>query len=125
MRRSHKNLKVFWYARFEGLADIYDQEGTFIGSKPKYSKPIKASGNISPSGGKVDVSMFGINANYSKVISPLPLGLPIKEGDILWVDSMPVIKNDGTTDTPWDYTISKIATSLNHKALAIRKTEVG
>ena len=49
---------------------------------------------------------------------------PIDEYSILWVDSMPEVKEDGTTDTPHDYVVKKVARSLNSVSIAISKVNV-
>lgn len=66
--------------------------------------------------------MFGANLNYDKTIvvsSPL-----FDEFAVLWVDTPPVIDEQGHTNTPYDYTIVRKAESLNSVTYAIRKVEV-
>ncbi|KJJ65443.1 hypothetical protein CLFS41_57070 [Clostridium sp. FS41] len=43
------------------------------------------------------------------------------EHSVLWIDTMPVIRPDESTDTPYDYTVEKLAEWGGQKAYAIKK----
>jgi hypothetical protein len=49
----------------------------------------------------------------------------IDEYSILWIDKMPVMNRDGTTDTPHDYVVKKVARSLNSVSIAVAKVDIG
>ena len=44
---------------------------------------------------------------------------------VFWVDTKPVLKEDGTTDTPYDHVIYRIAGSLNWRACQIARVQRG
>jgi hypothetical protein len=74
--------------------------------------------------GETQVQQFGVSENYDKVIVLDDKNAPIDEHSILWVDTLPYLNEDGTTDTPHDYIVKKIARSLNGVSIAIRKVSV-
>ena len=67
---------------------------------------------------------FGESESYDKVIVLDDRDAPIDEHSILWVDTPPLLNEDGTTDTPYDYTVRRVARSLNGVSIAIKKVDV-
>lgn len=124
MRGLEKNKQSFWYALYERSEPILDEGGNEIGEKPIYGNPIKESGNISEAIGSTEKALFGINAVYTKVINPMPDNFPMDENSILWIDTVPDISENGSTATAYDYVVTKVAKSLNHKAYALKKVSV-
>ena len=124
MRAMQRNKQKFWYALYERSEPTLDEYGNEVGEKPIYGNPIKESGNISEADGNTEKALFGINAVYTKVINPMPKNFPMNENSILWVDTVPRIAEDGRTDAPHDYVVTKVARSLNHKAYALKKVNV-
>lgn len=118
------NKQPFWYALYERSEPILDEAGQQIGQKPIYGHPIPYRANISPARGATQKNLFGINAEYSRVLNPLPLDFPMDELSILWIDRKPEIKPDGSTDTGHDYIVTEIAKSLNHKAYTVYRVNV-
>jgi hypothetical protein len=49
---------------------------------------------------------------------------PIAASSIFWIDTLPKIAEDGSTDTPHDYIVKQIATSLNSVSIAVSKVNV-
>lgn len=118
-------MRPFYYATYEGKSEIIDEYGNKTGEyEIIYSKPVKCKGNISPAQGEIQSRQFGDSESYDKVIVLSNVNVPINEHSILWVDSLPTIKEDGTTDTPYDYTVKKVARSLNSVSFAIQKVDV-
>lgn len=126
MRCMNRNKSVFYYALYERAENITDEYGNTTGEHELiYGPPQKYRANISAARGEADTREFGVNENYDKVIV-MDIDAPkIDEYSVLWVDTMPVIKDDGTTDTPYDYIVKKVAKSLNSISIAICKVDVG
>ena len=124
MRSLERNKQTFWYALYERSEPILDEDGNEVGEKLIYGNPIKESGNISEAVGSTEKALFGINAVYTTVINPMPKTFPMNENSILWVDTVPRIAEDGRTDTPHDYVVTKVAKSLNHKGYVLKNVKV-
>lgn len=125
MRCMHRNKVKFYYALYEGREGLTDEYGNATGEYAViYSNPLPCWANISPARGETETRQFGDNEFYDKVIIG-DLGFPlIDEHSILWVDVMPDIKADGSTDTPHDYEVRKVGKSLNVVSVAISKVNV-
>nr|DAG07854.1 MAG TPA: hypothetical protein [Caudoviricetes sp.] len=80
--------------------------------------------NVSAARGSLDDEHFGINADYDRTITSCDRNLGIDEASVLWIEKAPEIAPDGSTDTPWDYVVAKIARSINSTTIAIKKVSV-
>ena len=124
MRTLNRNKTTFYYALYEGKEPVVDDYGNVTGEyEVKYSRPKKFRANISAANGKADVEQFGANVDYDKVIVG-DIFPQIDEYTIMWIDTVPVIDNEGKTETPHDYIVKKIARSLNSVSIAVSKVEV-
>lgn len=124
MRCLQKNKVKFYYALYKSKSEVKDEYGnSIIGEyEVKYEKPQIAYANISAAQGKVNTRQFGESLDYNKTIALNDTA--INEYSILWIDTMPTIKTDGTTDTPHDYVVTAIAKSLNGVSIAVKKVNV-
>ena len=118
-------MRTFYYATYDDKSEIMDEYGNRTGEyEVTYSNPIKCKGNVSSAQGEMQSRQFGDSESYDKVIALSNVNIPINEYSILWVDSLPNINEDGTTATPHDYIIKKVARSLNSVSIAISKVDV-
>ena len=125
MRCMVRNKTAFYYALYTGKNEITDEYGNATGQySVTYGNPIKAYGNISPVQGIVQTQLFGANTKYDRVIVLDDVHIPIDEYSVLWVDTEPLIEADGSTATPHNYEVTKVAPSLNGVAVAISKVMV-
>ena len=125
MRCMVRNKSKFYYASYLGETEIIDEYGNATGEfEVKYSTPTKGDANISAAQGETENRQFGESESYDKVIVLDDINTPIDEYSILWVDTLPLLNEDGTTNTPHDYTVRKVAKSLNGVSIAIKKVKV-
>ena len=125
MRCLTRNKTPFYYAPHEGETEIIDEYGNRTGEYELiYGNPVGVSGNVSAAQGNMQSRQFGESEMYDKVIVLDDRNAPIDEHSILWVDTLPHLNEDGSTDTPHDYIVRKVARSLNGVAIAISKVAV-
>lgn len=125
MRCMQRNKVKFFYALYEGKEAITDEYGNVTGEYAvKHGNPIEFFANISAAKGETQTRQFGENESYDKVIVLDSDSPSIDEYSNLWVDVIPELKEDGTTDTPHDYVVKKVAKSLNVTSIAISKVNV-
>ena len=125
MRCMVRNKSKFYYASYIGETEIKDEYGNATGEyEISYSNPVEYSGNVSAAQGEMPSRQFGESESYDKVIVLDDRNATINEHSILWVDTLPYLNEDGTTDTPHDYIVKKVARSLNGVSIAIRKVSV-
>ena len=124
MRSMMRNRQTFYEASFVSTTMTKDASGSYTEPKNTYSKPTKRTGVIAPASGEISMQVFGADERYDKVITLNKGENYLAVGSVLWVDTMPTIKQDGSTDTPYDYVVSRTAESLNVVIVAIRKVNV-
>ena len=125
MRCMARNKSKFYHASYIGEIEITDDYGNLTGEyKLAYENPIKMFANVSAAQGETQSRQFGESESYDKVIVLDDRNAPIDEYSILWVDTLPHLNEDGTTDTPHGYVVKKVARGLNGVSLAISKVDV-
>lgn len=125
MRCMVRNKATFYYALYTGQTELIDEYGNATGQySVTYGNPIKALGNVSAAQGEMQTRQFGERESYDKVIVLDDVNTPIDEYSILWVDTLPLLNGDGSTDTPHNYVVKKVAKSLNSVTIAISKVSV-
>lgn len=125
MRCLRRNKSKFFYALYMRKTPLTDEYGNKTGEYDiTYSKPVEMEGNISAARGETVTRQFGEDVAYDRVIVLDNPRCPIDEFSILWIDTEPVLNEDGTTETPHDYVVTKVATGLNSVAIAVSKVNV-
>ena len=122
MRTLDYNKKTFYYCLFSEKEKIYDADGNFTGDYSSgYSEAVSAKGNISAASGSADIEQFGTGIEYDKVIVLQGTSWEIDEHTVLFIDVEPSYDED---DVPkFNYTVSRVAKSLNHTTLAIKRVQ--
>ena len=117
MRMLKRNLRAFTYCPFVSSA----RNG--LSMVMTYGEPVTAFGNISPATGSVSSKIFGADIVYDKVLLLDDPDLPIDEHSILFIDKGYEV--DAETGVPlYDYVVKRIAKSLNHTAVAVKRVSV-
>ena len=83
-------------------------------------------GNISIESEAVEVTDDGnlvFNVSPAEFV-PRASEFPITVSSIFWIDTLPEIAEDGTTQTPHDYIVKHVAPSLNSVSIAVSKVNV-
>lgn len=124
MRSLERNKRTFWYANYAGNEEIFSNGKRTGQYKVKYGNPVEVRANVSAARGSLDDEHFGINADYDRTIATDKEDFGIDESSVLWIEKTPGIAADGSTATPWDYVVVKIARSLNSTTIAIKKVSV-
>ena len=128
-----RNKRTVYYANNLGDVELLDEDGYFTGEHgQQYENPKLLRINVSEAKSRMDrlasttyIDPYGLELGYNKVLVTSDMNHGIKDAAILWVDTMPEINEDGTTDTPYDYTVVQIKTGLNNVQIAIKKVDVG
>lgn len=125
MRCMVRNKQKFYYASHINSNELTDEYGNKTGEyEVVYGNPIEAKGNISGAQGEIQIRQFGESERYDKVIVLDNIDTPINEYAILWVDTLPLLNDDGTTETPHDYIVKKVSRTLNSVSIAISKVNL-
>ena len=125
MRLMRRNKVRFFYANYIDKIPVTDENGYQTGEyQVVYSNPVEYFGNVSSARGEVVTRQFGEDESYDRVIVMDDPKMQIAESSILWIETMPTVLSDGTTDTPYDYIVKKVAPSINSISIAVSKVNV-
>lgn len=123
MRTLRINKRPFYYCLYSDREPLYDEYGNESGEgKVIYGEPVQMLANISQATGQSNTEQFGNLENYDKVIVTDDLNCPIDESSVLFIDKEPEYSLDG--DPLFDYTVRRVAKSLNSVSIAVRKVNV-
>ena len=125
MRTLARNKIRIFYANYRDKVPLRDEYGNLTGEYDiAYDNPVEIRANVSAARGEATTRQFGDDESYDRVIVLDDPGFPIAVTSILWIDTPPEIAKDGSTDTPHDYIVKQVATSLNSVSIAVSKVNV-
>ena len=117
MKALARNKRTFYYALYNNLVDVHDEDGFYTGEQEiGYSDPVKAKMNISASSGAAELEWFGITENYDKIIVTDDMECPIAEDTVLWIDAKPPAAHN--------YVVVRVARSINSIAYGVKGVSV-
>lgn len=125
MRTLHRNKVRIFYANYRNKVPLKDEYGNLTGEYDiAYDNPVEIKANVSAARGEATTRQFGDDEGYDRVIVLDDPRVPITATSILWIDTPPEIAEDGSTNTPHDYIVKQVATSLNSVSIAVSKVNV-
>ena len=125
MRTLRRNKIRIFYANYRNKLPLRDEYGNLTGEyEIEYTNPIEVCANVSAARGEATTRQFGDDESYDRVIVLDDPQFPIAATSILWIDTPPDIAEDGSTETPHDYIVKQVATSLNSVSIAVSKVIV-
>ena len=125
MRCLERNKIRIYYANFRDKTHIRDEYGNLTGEYDiVYDNPVMVKANVSAARGESTTRQFGEDESYDRVIVMDDPNVPIDVSSVLWIEVAPEINEDGSTDTPYDYIVKQVATSLNSVSIAVSKVTV-
>lgn len=111
LKRNKQTIKYKTYSH--EMTPMTDSDGYFTGEYTEgYSEVKTAKVYITANRGDASEEMFGTTLDYDNIIYA-ELSTDIDEYSLLWVGVPTTGQND--------YIVKRVATSLNHKAIAIKK----
>lgn len=123
MKTLARNMRPFLYCLYKGKEMLTDEYGNETGEyKILFSDPVEVYGNISPATGYSQTEQFGSLENYDKVIVMDNPDTPINDNSVLFIDKDYEADTDGTPI--FDYTVRRVARSINSVSIAVSKVTV-
>ena len=122
MKLMKRNLKPVHYCLYKGREPLLDDDGNETGEyQVGYESPVELQCSVSPATGYAQVNMFGNLDSYDKVLITDDMSCPIDENTVLFVDSKPGYRQGKPA---FDYTVKRVAKSLNTISYAVSKVKV-
>lgn len=122
MKLMKRNLKPVYYCLYADRVPLLDDDGNETSEQRiVYGEPVKLMCSVSPATGYAQANMFGNLESYDKVLITDDMTCPIDENTVLFVDKEPEFR-DGKPI--FDYTVRRVAKSLNTISYAVSKVKV-
>lgn len=122
MKLMKRNFTPVYYCLYSERVPLLDDDGYETGEYTVgYKEAVKLACSVSPATGYAQVNMFGNLESYDKVLITDDMDCPIDENTVLFIDKAPEFK-DGTPT--YDYTVRRVARSLNTISYAVSKVKV-
>lgn len=122
MKLMKRNLKPVYYCLYADRVPLLDDDGNETSEQRiVYGEPVKLMCSVSPATGYAQANMFGNLESYDKVLITDDMTCPIDENTVLFVDKEPEF---GDGKPIFDYTVRRVAKSLNAISYAISKVKV-
>lgn len=123
MRAMERNKRPLWYMLYDHKEAVLDEYGNETGEYRVFYQPeVQLDANVSPATGSSQVEQFGNLSGYDKVIVTCDMDCPIDENSVLFIDKPPEYTADGKA--LFDYTVKRVARSLNSISYAVSKVVV-
>lgn len=117
MRTQQRNQRPVYYASYDGVTEIVDDDGNYTGEyEVSYSEPVFALMNVSGGRGQADIALFGLTQTFSRTATTQDLDTDWNTEMVMWVESDP--------DTePFNYRVVAVARTINQVVLALSEVE--
>ena len=122
MQLLDRNKRTISYKTYSGTTtESTGSDGYYTGERVvNYSAIKTVKAYITANKGDASEEMFGKTLDYDNVIY-VEKDSDIDEYSLLWVDASPTPITTTSDPVPNDYIVLRVATSLNHKAIAVKK----
>lgn len=118
MRTIQRNRREVWYALYQGVTDVMDDEGNYTGEQEvSYTTPVKAMMNVSGGRGRAMVEEFGIDNPFTHTAVTSDLTTAFNTDTIWWFGKTP-------SDGAHNFRCTGISRTPNQVVIALAEVEV-
>lgn len=117
MRTQHRNQRPVYYAAYEGVTELTDEDGNYTGEYGvSYTEPTFALMNVSGGRGQADVALFGLTQTFARTATTQDLETDWNTQMVFWVECDPATK-------PYNYRVAAVSRTINQVVLALAEVE--
>jgi len=118
LRTLKRNKRPVAYAFYDGVEELYDEEGNLTGEyRVKYTPPVYTLMNVSGGRGQADIAMFGLTQTFGRTATTEDLCTPFNTETVFWIETDPRTE-------PFDYRVAAVSRTINQVVLALAEVEV-
>ena len=118
MRTLNRNKRTIWYALYNGVTEVVDEDGNYTGEQEvSYGEPIQARMNVSGGRGQAEIELFGVDNPFTRTAVTDDLTTPFNTETIFWFEADPL------TD-PHNYRCTGVARTINQVVLALAELDI-
>lgn len=123
MRTTQRDRRAIWYALYQGVEDVYDDDGNLTGEKSvSYATPVKARMNVSGGRGRAAIEEFGIDNPFTRSAVTEDLDTPFDTDTIFWFGIDPTDAKGNPV--AHNYRCTGVAKTINCCTIALAELDV-
>ena len=122
MRTAQRNKREIWYALYNGVTDVVDEDGNYTGEQTvSYGTPTLARMNVSGGRGQAEIEMFGVDNPFTHTAVTGDLKTNFTTDTVFWFGVTP-----GATaeDVPYNFRCTGISKTINGCTIALAEVTV-
>lgn len=96
MRDLRRNQRKMYYSLYGGQSEGSGFD--VLDTVAKYSAPVEFRASLSAGKSDAEDSPFGKDVSYDRIISTVNKALPITETSLIWYETEPIFREDGSVD---------------------------
>ena len=118
MRTLQRNKRTIWYALYNGVTEVVDEDGNYTGEQEvSYSEPIQVRMNVSGGRGQAEIELFGVDNPFTRTAVTDDLTTPFTTDTIFWFEA------DPETD-PHNYRCTGVSRTINQVVIALAEVDI-
>ena len=118
MRTLQRNKRTIWYALYNGVTEVVDEDGNYTGEQEvSYGEPIQARMNVSGGRGQAEIELFGLDNPFTRTAVTDDLTTPFTTDTIFWFEA------DPETD-PHNYRCTGVSRTINQVVIALAEVDI-
>ena len=118
MRTLQRNKRTIWYALYNGVTEVVDEDGNYTGEQEvSYGEPIQARMNVSGGRGQAEIELFGVDNPFTKTAVTDDLTTPFTTDTIFWFEADPLVD-------PHNYRCTGVSRTINQVVIALAEISV-
>lgn len=122
MRTLQRNKRDIWYALYNSVTDVVDDEGNYTGEQTvSYGTPTLARMNVTGGRGAAAIEEFGIENPFTRTAVTDDLTTEFDTDTIFWFGVTPGNSYD---DVPHNYRCTGVARTINGCLIALEELDV-
>ena len=122
MRTTQRDKREIWYALYEGVSEVVDDDGNYTGEyEVSYSTPVKTRMNVSGGRGQAQLEVFGIDNPFTIVAVTDDLTTNFTTDTVFWFGVTPGATAD---DVPYNFRCTGVSKTINGCTLALAEVTV-
>lgn len=122
MRTTQRDKREIWYALYEGVSEVVDDNGDYTGEyEVSYSVPVKTRMNVSGGRGQAQLEVFGIDNPFTIVAVTDDLTTNFTTDTVFWFGVTP---GNTADDVPYNFRCTGVSKTINGCTLALAEVTV-
>lgn len=122
MRTAQRNKREIWYALYNGVTDVVDDDGNYTGEQTvSYGTPTLARMNMSGGRGQAEIELFGVDNPFTHTAVTDDLATEFTTDTIWWFGVTPGNTADAV---PHNFRCTGISRTINQVVIALQEISI-